>query len=222
VATAYGDNEAITRILDDHQVSYDTWDSDQFNTMTSQDFVKYGTIIWPGGYAGRMSHSLTVEARERIRKAVTEEGVGFVGFCAGAFIAITPPAAPNELGPAWGLSIIPGDLLPYYHLEDEGTDNAIVKIQLPNNQARSLIWWGGPYFPDYPQGVIARYGDTGQSAIIQTWAGKGFVILSGPHPEAPQNWFDKLGLDDSGGSAQDIAWNLIDAVLKRQPLPSLN
>lgn len=41
-------------------------------------------------------------------------------------------------------------------------------------------------------GVVARYSD-GKAAISQAYSGKGFVVLSGPHPEAPQGWRNTAG-----------------------------
>lgn len=222
-SAAYGDPEAIASILDAHGISYKRASSDDINSMSIDELSQYGMIIWPGGYAGQMSSSLTPQARENIRTAVNQNGVGYVGICAGAFIAVSPPPTGNEEGPKWGLSILPAaDLLPYYYLEDDGTDDAMVQINFAVGNSRSLVWWGGPYLPEYPKGVIARYAKTNQPAIVQTWAGKGMVILSGPHPEAPQNWRDKLGLQDSDNLDQDIAWQLFQATLNQQFLPALN
>lgn len=222
-SAAYDDPEAIASILDTHDISYRRASSDDINSMTLDELSQYGMIIWPGGYAGQMSASLTPQARENIRNAVNQNGVGYVGICAGAFIAISAPPKENEAGPKWGLSILPAaDLLPYYYLEDEEIDDAMVKINFSGQKSRSLVWWGGPYLPEYPNGVIARYAKTNQPAIVQTWAGKGMVILSGPHPEAPQNWRNKLDLQDSDGSDQDIAWQLFQATLNQQFLPTVN
>jgi glutamine amidotransferase-like uncharacterized protein len=222
VATAYGDAEAITDILDRHQVTYQLVSSDELNSMTLEDISRFGMIIWPGGYAGQMSGSLTAQARENIRKAVNKVGVSYVGICAGAFMAVSPAPSRGEDGPDWGLSLVDGDLLPYYHLEDDGIEDSMVQVQLNDGSSRSMVWWGGPYLPEYPHGVLARYEDSGQPAITQTWAGKGLVFLSGPHPEAPENWRTKLGLTDPDGLDQKIAWKLFKAALKQSPLPSMN
>ncbi|MEO5969000.1 MAG: hypothetical protein ABIQ95_03665 [Bdellovibrionia bacterium] len=220
--TANGDPEAITEILDNHEVTYQLASSEEFNAMTAEDFSKFGIIIWPGGYAGYMSESLLPATRELISKAVTEQGVGFVGFCAGAFMAVSPAALPGEEGPAWGLGIVPDDILPYYHLEDEGTEYAMVDLKLADQSIRSVLWWGGPILPEFPHGVIARYTDTGEPAIAETWAGKGLVVLAAPHPESPENWRTKLGLIDADGLDQDIAWEMFEAALTHKPMPTLD
>jgi glutamine amidotransferase-like uncharacterized protein len=226
-AAAFGDPEAISEILDSKKMTYHTVSSSELDSMSLDELSQYGMIIWPGGYAGQMSSSLQDSTREKIRKAVTENGVSYVGICAGAFIAVSAPAKAGAAGPSWGLSLMtnpkdPTSLLPYYHLEDEGTEDAMVNLKMSDGSTRSLVWWGGPYLPEVPKGVIARYEDTKEPAIIQTWAGKGFVILSGPHPEAPDNWRTKLGLTDSDGSDQDMAGNLFSAALNQKPMATLN
>jgi glutamine amidotransferase-like uncharacterized protein len=222
-AVAYGSIEAITSILDTHGSTYRIVSSSEIDSMSLDEISQYGIIIWPGGYAGQMSASLRSSTRETLRKAVNDRGVGFVGICAGAFIAVSPPKTEQAQGPKWGLSVLPADdLLPYYHLEDEGTEDAMVKVDFADGSSRSLVWWGGPYLPEYPKGVVARYNDTHQPAIIQTWAGKGLVVLSGPHPEAPNNWRTKLGLNDKDGLDQDIAWKLFETAMKQQLMPVMN
>ena len=219
-ATAYGDVEAISEILDTHHLKYSTVTSAELNQMSIDDLKNFGVLIWPGGYAGQMSGSLYPKTRENIRDAVLNEGLNFVGFCAGAFMAISPEASPQEEGPEWGLALISAPILPYYHLEDEGTEYSMVDVNFPDKTTRSLVWWGGPYLPDFKNGTIAKYADTQQPAIIQTSAGKGFVVIAGPHPEAPEEWRTKLGLQDPDGIDQEIAWQMIDAAVTQIPLPA--
>jgi glutamine amidotransferase-like uncharacterized protein len=225
-ATAFGDAESIERILSGHQVSYRKVTSAEMNAMTLEELKKFKVIIWPGGYAGQMSESLETSTRERIRSVVNEHGVSYVGICAGAFIAVSPAPSANEAGPRWGLSLItlpedPESLLPYYYLEEQGIEEAMVEVELANQPNQSWVWWGGPYLPEVPEGVVARYKKTGQPAVIQTWANKGFVVLAGPHPEAPEDWRTKLGLADSDGLDHDLAWQMFEAALYQKPMVTL-
>lgn len=222
VAAAYGGPEALAEIVESHGLTQRTVNSEELDRMTLDELANYGVILWPGGYATEMSDSLRAITRENIRKAVSERGVGFAGYCAGAFIAVSPPAKQGQDGPDWGFALIQGETLPYYHLEDEGVDDAIVKVGLAGGSQRDLIWWGGPYFPEYQHGVIARYADDNKPAIIEQWSGKGLVVLSGPHPEAPDNWRQKLNLTDKDGLDHELAWDMIQAALKQQPMETLN
>ena len=220
--TATGDAAAVESIADKNGWTYREVTSEEMDALTPEQLTQFGTIVWPGGYAGSMSDSIQASTRQKLRDAVNNSGVGFVGFCAGAFIAVSPAAKSGEAGPAWGLSIVDAATLDYYHLEDEGTDDAMVDVVFPNDQHHQLVWWGGPKTPEYPGGVVARYADSKDPAISETWAGKGLMIISGPHPEAPQEWRDKLGLTDSDGLDQDIAAQMIASAMAGTPMPAMN
>ncbi len=221
-STATGDPEALVEILDSHGLDYQLATSEEMNAMSLEDFSKFGVIIWPGGYAGYMSESLLPSTRALIKQAVREQGVGYVGICAGAFMAISPPALLGEEGPAWGLSLIPGDILPYYHLEDKGVEHSLITVESANHSYHTMLWWGGPTLPESPHGVITRYSDTDEPAITQTWAGKGLVLLAGPHPESPEEWPAKLGLTDPDPVNRDITWGMVKAALTQQPMTTLD
>ncbi len=218
VATAYGDTESISKILDSNGITHQDVTSEELNRLSVEELSQYGMIVWPGGYAGQMSASLEPATRERVRLAVRERGVSYVGICAGAFIAVSPAPTPGVDGPEWGLAIIPAETLPYYHLEDEGVDYSLVSLELAAGRRGDIVWWGGPTLPEVAHGVIARYGDNREPAIIQTQAGQGRVILSGPHPEAPRSWRTKLGLAESDGLDHKLAGQLFRAALELEEL----
>ncbi len=218
VATAFGDVESIIKILNSKGITYQDVSSRELDRMSIEDLSQFGMIVWPGGYAGQMSGSLEPSTRQRIRQAVHERGVGFVGICAGAFIAVSPEALKGADGPEWGLSLLNSETLPYYHLENEGIEYALVDLNLSVGTLRGVVWWGGPTLPELPHGVIARYSDTHEPAVVQTYAGLGNVILSGPHPEAPRSWRSKLGLGNSDGLDHEFAGHLFKAALGQENL----
>jgi glutamine amidotransferase-like uncharacterized protein len=213
VSSATGAPEAIVDILESRGLTYETVGASELDRMSIEDLTKFGVLVWPGGYAGQMSSALSSQTRKNIQAAVQARGVSFVGFCAGAFIAVSPDTS-------WGFSLVKQKTLDYYHLELEGTTDAMVNVEFSDGSSRSLVWWGGPYLPEFPGGVIARYSDNGQPAIAQTWAGRGLVILAGPHPEAPQNWRTKLGLSDPDGLDQETAGQMLEAAITRVPMNS--
>jgi len=208
-ATATGGAEAIVAILDSVGMTYDLVGSSALNSMPAEDMKKYGTWIWPGGYAGQMSASLTRATRDRIQSSVIRDGVSFVGFCAGAFIAVSPDTS-------WGFSLIDRPTLPYYYLEDMGVSAAMVGVEGWNGQGRKLLWWGGPKLTGFSEEeTLARYAETQEPAITQSHLSSGAkVILAGPHPEAPESWRTQLGLRDSDGMDQDIAPEMFQRALE--------
>jgi glutamine amidotransferase-like uncharacterized protein len=206
---ATSDLTSIIDIISAHGMSYDAVSSGELNEMSIEDLRSYGVLIWPGGKAKTMSDSLAYETRIKIRNAIVADGVSFVGFCAGTFIAGT-----YDWSPTWGLELVNIDF-PYYYLQDQGTDRAMVDVTFPDGSSRSLLWYGGPELANFGR-AVAKYPD-GTSAIAQDWLGNGFVILSGPHPEAPVGW--KSGYYDSDGSDYEYAWTMIEAAIQQKSLP---
>lgn len=217
-ATAVGGAEVLEEIVTEMGLTSDVVSSSELNEMSLEDLKEYGTIVWPGGYATQMSNSLNESTRQKIRTAVREHGVGYVGICAGAFIAVSPSTR-------WGFNLMEAPTsdgtLEYYHLELSGTPHAPVNLMLRDGKTREVIWWGGPYLPELSKGVLARYEDTGEPAILQGYAGKGLIAITGPHPEAPAFWQERLGISDSDGLDHDVAAELIQASIKGHKLETV-
>lgn len=212
--------ESLKGLLDEKGVSFDVVDQGDLNEMSLDELAQYGAFVWPGGNGQGQMDGLSKAARIRIRQAVQERGVGWIGFCAGSFVAAAPKPAPDEI-PEYGLGIVEGPVMDYYYLEYElSPDFAIVPHKLANGEKRDLVWYGGPVVPETKAGVIARY-PNGQASISQTWSGNGFVIMSAVHPAAPAYVRDTFGVRDSDGTDHEFAWQLIQAVLKQKELPAV-
>lgn len=203
--TAGDDTASVVALLKAKGLTYRVVTSAQLNAMTLEEIADHGVIVWPGGKAKTMSDSLTAATEERVRTAVAEHGVGYVGFCAGAFVT-------GDYG-SWGLKFVPIDF-PYYYLEYQGVVTAMVEVTFADGSTRDLVWYGGPELANFGQ-PIAKHPD-GTTAIGQDFVGQGLVILSGPHPEAPDSW--RAGLNDSDGNDLELTWKLIDAALKGEPV----
>lgn len=215
--TAASDAQSLAALVEDHGLTQRTAGSEEINGMSVEELSDYGVIVWPGGYANQMTGSLTLSARRRIQEAVHNQGVSYSGFCAGAWMAVGD-AIPMSGSLDLGFALLNGGLLDEYL--PFGPDNyamqpEIVPISFPDGTTREVVWYGSPVTPDIGNGVLARYRD-GRPAITQAAAGNGFVVLSGVHPEAPENW--KSGLSDGDGSDYDLAWKLVEAALLRAPL----
>lgn len=212
---------SLRSIFAEHGATYDEVSSSELNAMSAEDLAKYGAIVWPGGLGGTQSASLTIQTKDNLRAAVREAGVGYIGFCAGAFVAVSPTPAEGK-APSYGLSIVDGAELPYYYLEAEyersgATDITMTLESFADGTQRDLVWYGGPVVTAGENSVIAKY-PNGDAAISQMWSGNGWVILSAVHPTAPQSVRDTYGLNDSDGMDLDLAWKLIDAAVHQQAL----
>ena len=206
---------SLEDILTSHGVSFQKVTSAEMNTMNVADFANFGLLIFPGGSGGTQAGSLSSATKAALREAVQVRGVSYVGFCAGAFIAVAPkPAAGKDV--SYGLGIVPGSELEYYYLENQGVPMAMTKNTFADGTSRDVLWYGGPMTPNTPGTVVAKYPD-GSPAISEMWSGNGFVMISGPHPAAPPA--AKAGFNDSDGADYDLAWTLMSAALHQQPLP---
>ena len=162
------------------------------------DFFK-DVAVWvePGGYATNSYQGMTTKLRTAL-KTFIQSGGGYVGFCAGAFMATSIIGSTGVSG----LGVFPGKTYPY-----NGSTTEIVNW---SGQTQSVYWEGGPYFYNYDSSVepIAYYSN-GTTAAARTTFGSGRVYLSGPHPEAPDWWSGKGSSSSIAGGQQWIAANMI-------------
>ena len=208
---------AIEAILKTRGLSYSKLNSPQLSALNAQEISQFGLLIFPGGVGATQAQSLSSKSRAELRSAVQNYGVSYLGFCAGAFIAVAPAPDPGQ-DVSYGLGIVDGPELDYYFLEYQLSSGVSMTLEtFADGSQRDLLWYGGPVTPNTPGGVIARY-PNGDPAITQMVSGKGFVILSGPHPAAPQAVKDSFGLYDSDGSDQELTWNLISSALRQTPM----
>jgi glutamine amidotransferase-like uncharacterized protein len=210
--TEIADLEAL---LDAHGVTYQEADSAGLDAMSAQDMATFGVIYIPGGEGGTEAGDTAAQTHANLRTAVQQLGVSYVGFCAGAFVAVAP--APTNGGDvSYGFGVVDGPLLDYY--TGPGSDQTYEQTleSYPDGTTENILWYGGPVTPDI--GVIARY-PTGDPAISEIWSGKGLVLIGGVHPDLSQATLDALGVSP-GTPAQDIAWRIFQAALTQQPLPT--
>lgn len=211
---SWGDEvDSLAEILYAHGRTYVEWDEDQLNKASEEDIKKFSLILFPGGDSDLVTKYLSLETRNRIRKAVREEGLNYLGFCAGAWAVISPEKD------AYGFRLLEGDYLQQTPYFKKGLEFSLAKAEFPDGRRRDLLWFGGPITPDIPGGVVARYPD-GKPAISQMYAGRGFVVISGLHPAANKIILNKIELYNKEAIAPTYAWKLIDAALNVKPLPT--
>ena len=197
---------AIGQILTSMGLSYDTANSAQMNAMTKATLLTYRLIVWPGGNSITMGASLTTYATSVVRQAVVA-GVSYLGFCAGAFMAESSNLYNVfHLAPTW-----------FDFYRQGATD--MVTTTFADGAKRSLVYWDGPHLKGFGT-VIAKY-PNGLPAISAAPLGKGFVLLSGVHPEAPADWRYGFASPDIDGVDADIVLTkeLIQSALNKYIYP---
>ena len=210
--------ESLENILLEHGATYQEITSLQLDALSLDELLDYSLLIIPGGDAPTLTASLSAATHARLREAVQKGGLNYLGFCAGAWAAIAPAPAPDG-DVSYGLGIVDGPIQKPNYLSEEGREFAISRAIFPGGKRRDLLWYGGPVTPELPGGVIVRYADW-SPAVTQINSGQGYVIVSGLHPAATEPILNALGINDPEAIDPEFAWQLLDAGIRRSPLPA--
>lgn len=163
--------------------------------------------VWvqPGGKAKSQASAMGSKMMNDVKNFVANGG-GYVGFCAGAFIAT------YKIGTSFtkGLNLVPGKTI-LYKAKGYPTIEKMDWLTSNGKEDREIYWEGGPYFSfQSPRmEVMAHYSRTKQPSAVRVTHGKGRVYVTGAHPEAPQWWRDDSSLDDKDGLDYDITSEMI-------------
>ncbi len=209
--------ESLKKILLAHDVSYRVLAAAELDRLVQEDFQQFSAIVFAGGDAPTVRNSLQLKTRVNIRNAVQFYGLSYLGFCAGAWMAVAPEPLNGEVDVSYGLGIVYGPILQLTFLAKQGLPHALDNAFFPNGSRRKLLWYGGPITLDLPGTVVAKYSD-GTPAISQVYSGKGLVVISGLHPAATKSILLNVGLFESEAIAPEFAWALLDAVINRKRL----
>ena len=205
--TSPNDVLAIESLLRERRFPYATADSSRLNGMSAADLKAYRLLIVPGGNFEVMGNGLAPKTSESMRTAI-RGGVNYLGICAGAFFAGDSPYN--------GLNLTSGVRFPFYSAENHGIRKAAVPITAAGSPTLEHYWEDGPQLSGWGV-VIARYPD-GTAAIVQGTFGEGGVLLSGIHPEAPENWRHGMTFTTPASVDNAYARTLIEAALNRTRL----
>ena len=213
---AWGEEiESIKNILIAHGKTYVEYDDFTFNELTETKFEQFSLVIFAGGNSDRTSQKLKPETKRNLQNAVINRGVNYLGFCSGAWLAVSPE--PRDAGEHYGFQFLTGPWLEHTPYDQQNLHYSVVQASFPDGVTRKLLWFGGPITPDIPGGVVARYPD-GRPAISQIKSGKGFVIISGLHPAATKPILKSLSVYEREAIAPELAWSMIDAGLSAKPM----
>jgi glutamine amidotransferase-like uncharacterized protein len=206
--TSPGDVAALEKILSREHLNYSTVHSAQLNAMSESKIREYRLLIVPGGDFEHIGNGLTSSTTANIRKAI-ENGLNYLGICAGAFFAGNSPHN--------GLNLTSGSRFGFYSAEAGGVRKAAVGITAAGGQMLDQYWEDGPQLAGWGA-VVGKYPDRAP-AIVEGAFGNGWVVLTGVHPEAPASW--RRGIDFTTPVSVDNAYaaTLIRAALNREPLP---
>ena len=208
--TSAGDVAAVTGILQRNHLDYATATSPQLNRMSVRQLMAYGLIIVPGGNFMDMSASLTPRTTAAVHDAV-QGGVSYLGICAGAFLAGDGHGYYNSL------DLTAGVQFGFYAAESQGIRKAAVAVARVDAAPIEHYWEDGPQLSGWGS-VVGKYPD-GTPAVVEGASGRGWVILVGVHPEAPETWRRGMAVTMPAAVANAYGGTLVDAALNRTLLP---
>ena len=203
------DVAAVEAILQTLNIGYTTADSAQLNAMNEQQLGGYKLLIIPGGNSITIGQGLSAATTSNIRGAVQQYGVHYLGICAGAFF--------GGYSSYNGVDLTDGVAFEFYSDENLGIHVEPVQISFPNGAPLDMYWQDGPQLSGWGS-VVAKFPD-GTPAIVQGQSGKGFVVFTGIHPEAPAEWRGTLTFTTPVAVDQAYAGTVIQAALDGTPLP---
>lgn len=142
---------------------------------------KCSLLIVPGGQTAQCVAALGAEGFEHIREFVADGG-GYVGICAGAYIAarrVEVPGRPQGL-----------DIIEIENVRSAGTEVRTIFVTQPDHPivegcgGELRIWYQNGPLIEAGEGVetLAVYED-GSAAIVCSTYGEGRVVIFSPHPE---------------------------------------
>jgi hypothetical protein len=100
---------------------------------------------------------------------------------------------------------------------NRGIHKNVVAIATAQGENLDQYWEDGPQLNGWGA-VVSKYPDD-TAATVEGAVGKGWVVLCGFHPEAPENWRSGMEFSTPVGSCNGYALTLIEAALRRQELP---
>lgn len=198
-------------ITNNLKLDYDTVNSSQLDNMTQAQLAAYKLLIIPGGNSITIGKYISATATTNIKNAVRENGLHYLGVCAGAFLA-------SYAGTSGYNDIDLLDGIWFDMFEDDPCDPAAELLSRPNSQSSLDVYWqDGPQLTTQggSWGTIVAEFPNGQPAIIQGFAGNGWTLLQGVHPEAPASWRSSTCNTFSTSLSTDLAYSatLISAAL---------
>ncbi|MBB3662036.1 glutamine amidotransferase-like uncharacterized protein [Prauserella sediminis] len=211
--------EAVAEVLSRNRHGFDVRYVGPREGLSLRDDVLAAATVYaqPGGGSLRHGYRVMKKHRDRIR-AYVGSGGHYIGFCLGGYLAGATP----------GFALLPGDTDQYIATPGATvttSGDAIVDVQW-GHRTRAVFFQDGPVFQLDPANadgghrgltILARYPNR-QIAALATDFGAGRVAVVGPHPEATSDWYAGAGLTWPGGTATDLADELVEALLSREPV----
>ncbi len=197
--------QAIERLGGHYQVDF--VGAHERRDITANTLARYDVYVQPGG--GQDIPGALRALGERRVTAIREfvrHGGRYLGLCMGAYLA-----------DASNIGLIDDDLdaeVGRPGFEADTIDDQAVDTWW-HGRRNSVFYQDGPYFPAASASPgyqpIATYAN-GDVAAARYRFGHGRVLLTGPHPEADETWFDAAGIPLERMPRDDLVKQVMDSL----------
>jgi glutamine amidotransferase-like uncharacterized protein len=205
--TSPNDVSAFEMVLKSHSADYEKANTSALNRMDAAKLRSYSLLMVPGGNFLEIGNGLSPQGRACVQNAVAE-GLNYLGVCAGAFVAGSRGSN--------SLNLVKVNFK-FYAAEDRGVRKAVVPIALAEGRILQHYWEDGPQMTGWGL-VVGKYAD-GTPAIVEGRVGKGWVVLSGVHAEAPATWRRGMPFTTPVEVDNEHAWTLVKAARDGVSMP---
>jgi glutamine amidotransferase-like uncharacterized protein len=199
--TSPNDVRAFETLLAQQGASYTRIDSAALDALSVDELRAHRLIIIPGGNFEQMGQGLAPATTANVRIAV-QQGLNYLGVCAGAFMAGNSPYN--------GINLT-GLKFRFHPISSLGVRKAAVTISTADGQTLDHYWEDGPELSGWGM-VVAKYPD-GAPAVAQGYVGYGWVVLSGIHAEAPEDWREGMTFKTPASESNAHAMRILEAAL---------
>ncbi len=164
----------VSEVLNELSIRHDFINEREIRSGILRD---YGTLIVPGGYTRRIIPALGDVGKRQIHESV-KNGCGYIGICAGAYVAPELGLTKAKVIRGSGTFITTVEIVGMSHPVTDGYKGRL-----------AVFYQNGPRIgPSSEDTPLAFYRD-GSAAIIVSRCGGGKVVLFSPHPEKlPDTW----------------------------------
>ena len=207
-----GCSEATAALLQSSKWNFDVKYVGPHESLSISDGLKLPNVklyAQPGGSGNVWSAYLHLWWSAGDIKNFVNSGGRYLGICMGGYLAGTQP----------GFNLLPGDTNQYITSPGatvKNTQDTIVQVNW-RGKPRYMYFQDGSYFllNSGAAGVtvLGTY-TNGEIAAMVAPHGKGKVGVSGPHPEATEEWYRVHNLVNPYGMSQDLGHDLIDTLMQ--------
>ncbi len=204
--------EAAAALLQSSKWNFDVKYVGPNETLSISEGLKLPNVklyVQPGGNASVWPAYLHVRRSASDIRNFVNSGGRYLGICMGGYLAGTRP----------GFNLLPADTDQYITSPGatvKNTKDTIVPVNW-RGKSRYMYFQDGSYFilnsAATGATVLATYTNGKIAAMVAPY-GKGKVGVSGPHPEAPEEWYRAHNLVNPHGISPDLGHDLIDTLMQ--------